>query len=107
MKLGVKIAFGTDVGAFDHGTNAREFQLMVDYGMTPMQAIKSATVVAADLMQWQGQIGSVEAGKFADLVAVKGNPLDDIGLLQNISFVMKGGVVVKNKTDGLSQVVDK
>ena len=59
-------------------------------------------------MQWQDQVGSVEAGKFADLVAVKGNPLDDIGLLQNISFVMKGGVVVKDETaDGLSQVVDK
>ena len=95
MKLGVKIAFGTDVGAFDHGTNAREFQLMVDYGMTPLQAIKSATTTAADLMQWQDKIGSVEAGKFADLVAVKGNPLDDIALLQNISFVMKGGVIVK------------
>lgn len=108
MRLGVKIAFGTDVGAFDHGTNAREFQLMVDYGMTPLQAIKSATTTAADLMQWQDQIGSVEAGKFADLVAVKGNPLDDIALLQNISFVMKGGVIVKNKTaDGLNQVVDK
>ncbi|MCH8956187.1 amidohydrolase family protein [candidate division KSB1 bacterium] len=108
MKLGVKIAFGTDVGAFDHGTNAREFQLMVDYGMTPMQAIKSATGTAADLMQWHDQVGSVEAGKFADLVAVKGNPLDDIGLLQNISFVMKGGVVVKNETaEGLSPVVDK
>ena len=108
MKLGVKIAFGTDVGAFDHGTNAREFQLMVAYGMTPMQAIKSATGIAADLMRWQDQIGSVEAGKFADLVAVKGNPLDDIGLLQNISFVMKGGVVVKNETvEGLSPVVDK
>lgn len=97
-KLGVKIAFGTDVGAFEHGTNAREFQFMVEYGMSPMDAIKSATMVAAELMQWQDQIGSVEAGKFADLVAVKGNPLDDIRILENVTFVMKGGAVFRDET---------
>ncbi|MFQ5864753.1 MAG: amidohydrolase family protein [bacterium] len=97
MKLGVKIAFGTDVGAFGHGTAAREFKIMVDYGMKPMDAIKSATTVAAELMGWEEQIGSIHSGKFADIIAVKDDPLRDITALQNVAFVMKGGVVIKGE----------
>lgn len=97
LELGVKIAFGTDVGAFPHGTAAREFELMVDYGMTPMQAIKSATSVAAELMQWQDDIGRIEEGKYADIIAVSGDPLEDIRALEQVKFVMKDGQIVRNK----------
>lgn len=97
MKIGVKIAFGTDVGAFAHGTSAREFERMVAYGMSPMQAIKSATSVAAELMRWQDKIGSIAAGKYADIIAVKKDPLSDIRALQDVTFVMKGGVIYKGK----------
>jgi len=96
LKMGVKIAFGTDVGSIAHGTGAREFKSMVDYGMTPMQAIKSATITAAALMRLERSIGSIETGKYADIIAVKGNPLDDITILENVEFVMKGGKVYKN-----------
>ncbi|MFC6997853.1 amidohydrolase family protein, partial [Rufibacter roseus] len=94
-KAGVKIAFGTDAGVFMHGKNAKEFEYMVEAGMPPMQAIKSATVHAAELLGASDQLGSVEKGKFADLVAVSGNPLQDIKVLQQVSFVMKDGVVYK------------
>jgi len=94
---GVKIAFGTDVGGFDWGIDpAVEFPLMVKYGMTPLQALRSATVNAAELLQMQNDIGTVSAGKFADIVAVKGDPLSDISLLERIDFVMKGGEVYKS-----------
>ncbi len=93
---GVKIVFGTDVGGFDWGINpAVEFPYMVKYGMTPAQAIRSATMTAAEMMDMQNDIGSITAGKFADLVAVKGDPLGDITILQKIDFVMKGGEVYK------------
>ncbi|MCH8285913.1 amidohydrolase family protein [candidate division KSB1 bacterium] len=95
LKMGVKIAFGTDVGGFEHGKGAKEFKLMVDYGMTPMQAIKSATMTAAELMRLEKSIGSIETGKYADIIAVRGNPLDDITILENVAFVMKGGMVYK------------
>jgi imidazolonepropionase-like amidohydrolase len=98
LQLGVKIAFGTDAGAFEHGTNAREFRLMVDYGMRPMDAIKSATSVAAELMNWQDEIGSIDEGKYADIIAVKGDPLADIRVLEKVVFVMKGGTIIKNET---------
>jgi imidazolonepropionase-like amidohydrolase len=100
----VKIAFGTDVGGFSWTAlnQAREFKYYVDYGMTPMQAIRSATTVAADLLGRNDRIGSIEPGKHADLVAVRGNPLTDITELERVSFVMKDGVVVKN--DELSSV---
>jgi len=100
----VKIAFGTDVGGFPWTAlnQAREFKYYVDYGMTPMQAIRSATTVAADLLGRNDRIGSIEPGKHADLVAVRGNPLTDITELERVSFVMKDGVVVKN--DELSSV---
>jgi len=96
VNAGVKIAFGTDVGGFDWGIDpAIEFPLMVKYGMTPAQAIRSATTTAAELLGMQNDLGSIAAGKFADMVAVKGDPLNDIGLLQQIDFVMKGGEVYK------------
>jgi imidazolonepropionase-like amidohydrolase len=98
LGAGVKIAFGTDVGGFEWTINpAKEFPLMVKYGMTPAKAIRSATVAAAELLGMQDEIGSVEPGKFADLVAVPGNPLHDVGALQNVNFVMKDGVVYKGK----------
>ena len=95
LRLGVKIAFGTDAGRVVHGTNAEEFELMVQAGMEPMRAIQAATSVAAELLRMQGEIGAVRTGCAADLVAVAGNPLDDIILLQDVRFVMKAGTVVK------------
>jgi len=97
VKAGVKIAFGTDAGVFPHGLNARQFSYMVKYGQTPMQAIQSATINAANLLGKSNQIGSIEKGKFADIIAVEGNPLDNISILENVTFVMKGGVIYKNK----------
>jgi imidazolonepropionase-like amidohydrolase len=92
---GVKIAFGTDAGTFAHGTNAKEFDLMVGFGMKPMDAIRSATVVTADLFGISADAGALEAGKLADVIAVKGNPLEDISALHYIDFVMKSGRVAK------------
>ncbi|MFB3922630.1 MAG: amidohydrolase family protein [Terriglobia bacterium] len=92
----VKIAFGTDVGPYPHGTQAREFAYMVKFGMTPAQALRAATSVAAELMSWQDRVGSIEEGKFADLVAVSGDPLADITELERVKLVMKGGVVIRN-----------
>ena len=96
LKAGVKIAFGTDVGGFDWTENeAKEFTYMVKFGMTPMQAIKSATTVAADLLEMNGKIGEISPGTFADIVAVSEDPLKDISALERISFVMKDGKVYK------------
>lgn len=96
VNSGVKIAFGTDVGGFDWGTDpAIEFPLMVKYGMTPAQALRAATVTAAELLGMENDLGSIAAGKYADMVAVKGDPLNDISLLQKVDFVMKGGEVYK------------
>lgn len=96
-KAGVKIAFGTDCGVSPHGGNAEEFSLMVEAGMPPMEAIRSATITTAELLGIQDKLGSVEAGKIADLVAVHGNPLEDISVLENVSFVMKEGSIYKNE----------
>jgi imidazolonepropionase-like amidohydrolase len=96
-KNGIKIAFGTDSGVSHHGDNAREFVLMVEAGFTPMQAIKSATVSAADHLQISDQVGTLEVGKQADIIAVSGNPLTQIEELLDVDFVMKGGKVYKNK----------
>src|SRR5579864_6138347 len=93
---GVKIAFGTGVGPFPHGTQAKEFEWMVKFGMTPAAAIRAATSVAADLLGWQDRVGSIEASKFADLIAVSGDPLADVTELERVKFVMKGGQVVRN-----------
>jgi len=92
----VKIAFGTDAGGFPWTENpAKEFAYMVKWGMTPAQAIRSATASAAELLGWSDQVGTVEAGKFADIVAVPGDPLKDITTLEHVDFVMKNGSVVK------------
>lgn len=95
-RAGVRIAFGSDVGAFDWNvTPAVQLPMMVQLGMTPVQALKSATADAADLLQTQRDVGTIETGKFADIIAVRGNPLEDVTLLQQVSFVMKGGVVYR------------
>jgi imidazolonepropionase-like amidohydrolase len=96
MKMGVKIVFGTDVGAFEHGTSAREFVRMVEYGMKPIDAIRSATVRSSELLRQERDIGTIAPGKFADVIAVEGNPLDDIGALSHVAFVMKAGQVHKS-----------
>lgn len=101
-KSGVNIAFGTDAGVFPHGENAQEFVYMVEAGMPPMAAIQSATVSAAKLLGIDAQAGAISAGMWADIVAVKGDPLADIGRLQDVDFVMKSGVVYKR--DGVATV---
>jgi imidazolonepropionase-like amidohydrolase len=94
LKAGVKIAFGTDAGGFDWKIDpAKEFAIMVKYGMTPAQALRSATVTASELLGMQEKIGSLEAGKFADIVAVPADPMADIQQLEHVNFVMKGGAV--------------
>ena len=94
LKAGVKIAFGTDAGGFDWKIDpAKEFAVMVKYGMTPAQALRSATVTASELLGMEDKVGSLEAGKFADIVAVPGDPMTDIQQLEHVNFVMKGGVV--------------
>jgi imidazolonepropionase-like amidohydrolase len=96
-KAGIKIAFGTDAGVFKHGQNWKEFVYMIQAGMTPMDAIKAATVNAADLLGMKDQLGSIEVGKFADIVAVDGDPLKDSQTFGKIIFVMKDGVVYKQQ----------
>jgi imidazolonepropionase-like amidohydrolase len=96
VKAGVKIAFGTDAGVFPHGLNARQFSYMVRYGLTPMEAIQTATINAADLLGCKEKTGAIEKGKYADIIAVMENPLDNISALEHVFFVMKGGVVYKN-----------
>lgn len=96
ISRGVKISFGSGAGPFPHGTQAAEFSYLVKYGMTPAQAIQSATTVAAEMMGWQDRIGSIEKGKFADIIAVSGDPLKDITELERVNFVMKGGQVIRN-----------
>jgi imidazolonepropionase-like amidohydrolase len=93
LAAGVEFAMGSDVGPFPHGTQAHEFVLMVKYGMPPLAAIQAGTLHAAKLLGWDGQIGALQAGYLADVVAVEGNPLENIATLEKVSFVMKGGVV--------------
>lgn len=94
---GVKIAFGTDASNFPHGLNAHEFPLLVQVGMTPLAAIQAATLNAADLLGWSDRVGALEPGKYADVIAVDGDPLNDITTLEGVKFVMKDGEVVKNE----------
>lgn len=95
FQSGVKVAFGTDSAVYPHGLNAHEFPVMVKLGLTPLQAIQSATINAADLIGWTDRVGTLEPGKFGDLIAVDGDPLADTSVLENVTFVMKGGQVVK------------
>ena len=95
VRAGVPIAYGTDSGVYPHGWNARQLPYMVRHGMTPMAAIRSATVVAAELLGWGDRVGALAPGRLADAVAVAGNPLDDLGLLADVPFVLWGGRVVK------------
>lgn len=95
VKMGVKLAFGTDAGVYPHGLNARQFGYMVKYGMTPMQAIRSATIDAAVLIAHEGELGSIALGKLGDMIAVDGDPLRDVSVLENVAHVMKAGVLEK------------
>lgn len=97
VAAGVKIAFGSGAGPFPHGSQTKEFAYMVKFGMIPVQAIHAATMGAATLMGWEDRIGSLEAGKFADMVAVSGDPTADVTELERVKFVMKGGQVFKNE----------
>jgi imidazolonepropionase-like amidohydrolase len=97
FQSGAKIAFGTDAGVYPHGDNAKQFAKMVEWGMKPIDAIQAATLNAADLMGWKDKAGVLETGHFADIVAVKGDPLADVKLLESPVFVMKGGVVARNE----------
>jgi len=96
ISRGVKISFGSGVGPFPHGVQAREFAYLVKYGMSPAQAIQTATAVAAEMMGWQEHVGSIDKGKFADIIAVAGDPLSDITELERVKFVMKGGQIIRN-----------
>jgi imidazolonepropionase-like amidohydrolase len=98
VRAGVKIAYGTDAAVYPHGRNARDFAYYVRYGLTPMQAIQAATVNAADLIGATANVGSIKAGKYADLIAVAGDPLKDVTVLEHVVLVMKGGKVYKNET---------
>jgi imidazolonepropionase-like amidohydrolase len=95
VKAGVKLAFGTDAGVYPHGLNARQFKYMVRWGMTPMQAIQAATVVSAEMLGWSKDVGALSPGHYADMIAVSGDPLDDVSVLEHVAHVMKGGDVVK------------
>ena len=95
LAAGVPMAVGSDVGPYAHGTQAREFVLMVKYGMTPLAALQADMINGSKLLGWQGQIGALKPGYFADIIAVPGNPLQEIGVLQRVAFVMKGGIVYR------------
>lgn len=95
LEVGVRMAYGTDSGVYPHPLVAKQFAYMVRFGMTAMEAIRSATLVAAELIGWAGRVGTLAPGAFADLVAVEGDPLEDVSLLEDVSFVMKGGEIVK------------
>src|SRR5438477_6020821 len=97
FEAGVKIGLGTDAAVYPHGLNAHELEVYVSLGMTPLQAIQTATINDADLLGWSDKIGTLEAGKWADLIAIDGDPLQDVTILEHVKFVMKGGDVVKNE----------
>jgi imidazolonepropionase-like amidohydrolase len=96
VKAGVKMIFGTDAGVYPHGDNAKQFAVMVRYGMTPLQAIQAATITAAKALDQEKNVGQVQPGKFGDIIGVTGDPLTDVTVLEHVSFVMKGGEVFKN-----------
>jgi imidazolonepropionase-like amidohydrolase len=94
VAAGVPMAVGSDVGPFPHGTQAKEFELMVKYGMTPLAVLQADYLNGARILRWAGEIGELKAGYYADVVGVPGNPLEDITVVERVVFVMKGGVVV-------------
>jgi imidazolonepropionase-like amidohydrolase len=96
FQAGAKIAFGTDAGVYPHGDNARQFAKMVEFGMKPLDAIQAATIRAADLIGWSGKVGALEPEHYADIIAVSGDPLSDVRVLESVKFVMKDGTVVRN-----------
>ena len=96
LAMGVRIAFGTDAAVIPHGDNGKQFAVYVKYGFTPLKAIQTATIEAADLLGWPDRVGAIERGKFADVIAVRENPLDNISTLEHVVFVMKGGQVFRN-----------
>jgi imidazolonepropionase-like amidohydrolase len=100
QKAGVKMIFGTDGGVYPNGDNAKQFVTMVTWGMSPIQAIQAATVTAAEALGRSDDVGAIAVGRYGDLIAVAGDPLADVGILQSVSFVMKGGVVVKQSVQG-------
>jgi imidazolonepropionase-like amidohydrolase len=97
FRNGVTVALGTDAGVYPHGENGGEFWSMVQLGMTPSQALQAGTINAANLLGWSDRVGSISKGKFADIVAVTGNPLSDVRLLRHVQFVMKDGTVYKDE----------
>lgn len=97
VKAGVKMVYATDSGVYPHGDNGKQFSRMVEFGMTPLQAVQSATIHSADLLGWQDRVGQIQPGFYADLIAVKTDPLQDISVLENVDFVMKGGAVYKGE----------
>ncbi len=97
VAAGVKMSFGTDAGVCAYGTSAKQFAFMVRYGMTPMQAIQAATSSAADLLGRAGEIGSIKPGKYADIIAVSGDPIANIQVLEQVRFVMKDGKIYKQE----------
>jgi imidazolonepropionase-like amidohydrolase len=102
VKAGVKLAYGTDSGGYPHGWVGKQFAYHVRFGQTPIEAIRSATVVASELLGWQDRVGSIAPGKFADLIAVPGDPTDEVSLLENVPFVMKGGEMLKGLSTPLA-----
>jgi len=104
IAAGVKVALGTDAAVYPHGLNAHELDVYVNqFGMTPLAALQTATLNAADLMSWTNHVGAIEPGKWADIIAVNGDPLKDVRLLQNVQFVMKSGIVYKNQSGVAAQ----
>jgi len=96
VKAGVKIVMGTDAGIYPHGDNAKQLSRMVQFGMTPLQALQSATINSAKLLGWQGKVGQIKPNQYADIIAVDSNPLTNVSVLESVSFVMKDGVVYRN-----------
>ncbi|MDP6993430.1 MAG: amidohydrolase family protein, partial [Woeseiaceae bacterium] len=97
VEMGANVVFATDSGVYPHGDNGKQFARAVRFGMTPEQALQSATSLTAELLGWEDRVGAIEDGLYADIIAVHGNPLDDISEMEDVDFVMKGGVVYKNQ----------
>jgi len=95
VKAGVKMVMGTDAGVYPHGDNLKQLSRMVEFGMTPIQALQAASINAAELLKRSDVIGSIKVNAFADIIAVEGNPLEDIAVLEDVSFVMKAGKIIK------------